>query len=224
MGSGMAQGRRRFRRFGSTTTAVSAGALVLVFLGAPAAYAGTAAAPKTCKKGTDPKSTIENWKCQLGNWRESLTPKKPQTTPKPSPSKKPPLKPDSSGKGGKSSKGSGSPGKSGGDSGNSGQGQQGSGPATLSQPGSVRPYTPSANTTPNLPGVLPTPEVAADPRAYMQQPGTPQTRLISPVAASERQDGEVMWVAAAAGAAGAVGALNLSVLGRRLRRRAESGA
>src|SRR5688500_10469567 len=106
MGSGMAQGRRqRFRRFGSTTTAVSAGAMVLVFLGAPAAYAGTAAAPKPCKKGTDPQSTLENWKCQLGNLRESLTPKKPQTTPKPTPSKKPPLKSGSSGKSTKSPKG-----------------------------------------------------------------------------------------------------------------------
>ncbi|GAA2591841.1 hypothetical protein GCM10010411_26010 [Actinomadura fulvescens] len=217
----MAQGQRqRFRRLGSTTTAVSAGALVLVFLGAPAAYAGTAA-PKPCKKGTDPQSTIENWKCQLGNLRESLTPKKPQTTPKKTaPSKKPPLKKSSGGKSSKSSKGSPAP--SGGGSG--GQAQQGNGPVTLNRPGSVQPYTPSTPAvTPNLPGVLPTPEVAADPRAYLQRPGAPQTRLISPVAASDAQDGEVMWVAAAAAAAGAVGALNLSVLGRRLRRRAESG-
>ncbi|MFG2001316.1 hypothetical protein ACGFNU_19425 [Spirillospora sp. NPDC048911] len=223
MGIGVAQERvrrRRFRRFGSATTAVSAGALVLVFLGAPAAYAGTATASKPCKKGTDPQSTLENWKCQLGNLRESLTPKKPQTTPKPTPSKKPPLKKSSSGKSTKSSKGSQAPSKSGGSGGV--QPQQGSGPVTLSRPGSVRPYSPSVPTA-SLPGVLPTPEVAADPRAYLQQPGTPQTRLISPVAASGRQDDEVMWVAAAAAAAGAVGALNLSVLGRRLRRRAAEG-
>jgi NADPH-dependent curcumin reductase CurA len=47
----------------------------------------------------------------------------------------------------------------------------------------------------------------------------PQTRLISPVAASGPDNGQMMLVAAAAGAAGAVGALNMSVAGRALRRR-----
>lgn len=219
----MAQGRRqRFRRLGSTT-AVSAGALTLVFFGAPPAYAGTAA-PQPCAKGVDPATTIENWKCQLGNLRESVMPSK-TPAPSPSPSKKPALKPSTSGKSGKTSSGSAPKSRSTG-GGGGGQTSSGNGPSALSRPGSVQPYTDVPSAAPNLPGVLPTPEIAADPRAYLQRPAggaTPQTRLISPVASSERDDAQMAWVAAAAAAAGAVGALNLSVLGRGIRRRTESG-
>ncbi|MFC6936348.1 hypothetical protein ACFQHO_42820 [Actinomadura yumaensis] len=69
--------------------------------------------------------------------------------------------------------------------------------------------------------MLPTPEIAADPRGYLPASGNgavPQTRLISPMAASQHEQGTTLWVAAAAGAAGAVGALQLSVVTRRGRR------
>ncbi|MBO2449890.1 hypothetical protein J4573_22500 [Actinomadura barringtoniae] len=216
--------RRRFRRLGSASTAVSAGALVLLFMGAPAAYAESSAVEQKCKKGTDPASTIENWKCNLGNLREKLTPKKPAATPKPTPSKKPPLKKGSSSDDGSSK----TPKKSSGSSGGGGTGtlpSGGSGGATtLNAPGSVQPYSGKVpTTTPNLPGVLPTPQVAADPSAYQRTSSAPQTRLVSSAEATPpRNDLQIVWVAAAAGAAGAVGALNISVLGRRLRQRARS--
>ncbi|TMQ81479.1 hypothetical protein ETD83_41440, partial [Actinomadura soli] len=60
----------RLRRLGSASAAITAGALVLL-LPAPAADAATT---DTCKKGTDPASTIENWTCNLGNLREALLP------------------------------------------------------------------------------------------------------------------------------------------------------
>ncbi|MEW2360107.1 hypothetical protein [Spirillospora sp. NPDC029432] len=84
--------QQRLKRLGSATAVSAGGALVLVALSAPpAAAAGRAAAP--CPKGTDPASTIDNWKCQLDNIREGLEPKKP-ATPAPSPTKtaKPPKK------------------------------------------------------------------------------------------------------------------------------------
>jgi len=200
---------------------VSAGALVLLFMGAPAAYADSSAVEQKCKKGTDPASTIENWKCQLGNLRDKLTPKKPAATPKPTPSKKPPLK-----KGSGSDGSSKTPKKSSGSSGGTGGLPSGGngGATTLNAPGSVQPYSSKVpTTTPNLPGVLPTPQVAADPSAYQRTAAAPQTRLVSSAEATPpRNDVQIVWVAAAAGAAGAVGALNISVLGRRLRQRARS--
>ncbi|MGI5169434.1 hypothetical protein ACQEU3_34305 [Spirillospora sp. CA-253888] len=215
--------QRRFRRLGSASTAVSAGALVLVFLGAPAAYAQSAAAPQKCKKGVDPATTIDNWKCQLGNWRDSLTPK-PTPTPKPTkptpkPSKKPPLDKGSGGKERKSGggkKGGGAPSVSA----PTGSLPSGGGATTMNRPEGLQPYAPNGGQNgANLPGLLPTPQVAADPSAYQAPAGTaPQTRLISPVAATEHDQNQILWVAAASGAAGAVLALNLSVLGRRMRR------
>ncbi|WP_141575012.1 hypothetical protein [Actinomadura sp. WMMA1423] len=206
---------QRLRRLGTASATVSAGALVLV-LAAPAA----GAAAETCKKGVDPQSTIENWKCNLGNLREGLTPKPtptpaPTKTVKPAPQKtskktrtpakapaKAPRKPSSAPRGG--------------------QGAAPSGPAPMTAPGSLKPYKGQApSTASGLPGVLPTPEIAADPYANAAggTAAAPQTRLISPVAASGQDNGQLLLVAAAAGAAGAVGALHVSVAGRALRRR-----
>jgi hypothetical protein len=202
---------QRLRRLGTASAAVSAGALVLV-LAAPAA----GAAAETCKKGVDPESTIENWKCNLGNMREALTPKSPTPTPTASKTAKPTASRTSVRKPGKAPakaprKPSSAP--SGGDA-----------PTTMTGAGGLKPYSGQAPaTTSGLPGVLPTPEIAADPNAYRYPAaGTaamPQTRLISPAAASGRDDSQMLLVAAAAGAAGAVGALNVSVAGRALRRR-----
>jgi len=201
------------RRLGSASAAVSAGALVLV-LAAPAANAA-----ETCKKGVDPESTIENWKCNLGNLREALTPESPTPTPTPTPKKttqnttkkttrntptapaKAPRRPASAPSGG-----------------------QGPGPSAMTGGAGLKPYTGGApSAASGLPGVLPTPEIAADPNAYRNASGgtaaMPQTRLISPVAASGTGDDQMLLVAAAAGAAGAVGALNISVAGRAMRRR-----
>ncbi|GAA1591361.1 hypothetical protein GCM10009678_87000 [Actinomadura kijaniata] len=206
--------QRRFRRLGSAT-AVSAGTLALVFLGAPAAHAGTAGTTQ-CKKGTDPASTIENWKCQWKNWQDSLKPKPkptPKPTPKPKPSTKPPAKVDKDKSRPKPRDGApkvrvpqGNPSAPG-------------GAAPMNQPEGLRPYKPGDAPAPaNLPGVLPTPQVA-DPGAFPAPSGAvPQTRLISPVAAADHDSTEMVWVAAAAGAAGAMLGVNLSAVGRRLRR------
>ncbi|MFD0690401.1 hypothetical protein [Actinomadura fibrosa] len=201
-------------RLGSASAAVSAGALVLL-LAAPAADA--AASERPCAKGTDPASTIENWKCNLGNLREALTPK----TPTPSPSTKPTKQTKAAPKKSSPSKAAKAPAKtsagSRAPSGTPSGGGAGGAPSTMTGGQGLKPYK---GTSPSgLTGVLPTPEIATDPNGYLAA-GTPQTRLISPVAASQRQDDQMAWVAAAAGAAGAVAALNLSVAGRSLRRRA----
>ncbi|MGP4028616.1 hypothetical protein [Actinomadura sp. 3N407] len=210
---------QRLRRVGTASAAVSAGALVLL-LSAPAAEAAPA---EVCKKGVDPETTIEDWKCNLGNIREALTPKTPTPTPKPTQSKTVQKKTTPSKSSGnrtstapakKTRKPSSAPG-----------GGAAAPPATMTDSQGLRPYTDKPpSTAPGLPGVLPTPEIAADPNAYRNLPaGTvamPQTRLVSPVAASQPDDSRhLLLVAAAAGAAGAAGALNLSVAGRTLRRR-----
>ncbi|TDC56330.1 hypothetical protein E1281_07865 [Actinomadura sp. KC345] len=208
----------RVRRVGTASAAVSAGALVLLL----AAPASQAAAAEVCKKGVDPETTIENWKCNLGNMREALTPKTPTPTPKPTQSKTTKKTTASKNTGKRTSKaparrprtpasapsGGGAPAP----------------PATMTGSRVPQPYSENAPaTTPGLPGVLPTPEIAADPNAYQDPQARtvagPRTRLVSPVAASQRDDGRMLLVAAAAGAAGAVGALNLSVLSRGLRHR-----
>jgi hypothetical protein len=205
---------QRLRRLGTASAAVSAGALVLVL----AAPAGEAAAD-TCKKGTDPASTIDNWKCNLGNLRKALTPT-PTPTPKPTPTEqtKKPAVP-------KAPKKTKAPPRAGGSGpGVPSGGGAGSGPSAMTGGEGLKPYDDKAPLPASgLPGVLPTPEIAADPNAYRGAPGTatvPQTRLISPVASSEHDGGQMLWVAAAAGAAGAVAALNISVAGRSLRRSA----
>ncbi|XVQ07783.1 hypothetical protein ACQP1W_35110 [Spirillospora sp. CA-255316] len=192
---------------------VSTGAMALVVLTAPQAAA--AGAPKPCPKGTDPASTIDNWKCQLDNIREGLQPKQPDPTPSPAPSptksRKPPQKKPGTAK-------PEAPGRGSGSSGGHGAGRQAAPPAPpgpVPHTGESRPFT--TGDAPEIPGMLPAPQVATGPQGDAG-PATP-TRLTTPVAASERQsDPTTLWVAAAAGAAGAVGALNLSVLGRTLRR------
>ncbi|MEU5995747.1 hypothetical protein ABZ806_42795 [Spirillospora sp. NPDC047418] len=213
--------RQRVRRLGTASAAVSAGALVLVLAAPPAE-----AAAEECKKGVDPQTTIENWKCNLGNLREALTPKTP--TPAPTPTPKPTPKKTAAKTTKKTTKST--PGKKAAKAPRrpqvpaAGTGRAPSGPAPMTDAGGLKPYAgqaPSAAT--GLPGVLPTPEIAADPSAYRDAAGgtaaMPQTRLISPVAASGRDNGQLLLVAAAAGAAGAVGALNISVAGRAVRRR-----
>jgi hypothetical protein len=211
---------QRLRRLGSASAAVSAGALVLLL----AAPAGEAAAAETCKKGTDPASTIENWKCNLGNLRKALT---PTPTPTPTPSAKPstPAKKPSAPKS-TAPKKTKAParGSGGGHSAPPVQGTSGGAPTTMTGGAGLKPYDGKAPSIgADLPGVLPTPEIAADPNAYRTAAGTaavPQTRLISAVASSDDGDGQMLWVAAAAGVAGAVAALNISVAGRTLRRAA----
>ncbi|WP_192809339.1 hypothetical protein [Actinomadura montaniterrae] len=206
---------QRLRRLGTASAAVSAGALVLVL----AAPAGEAAAD-TCKKGTDPASTIENWKCNLGNLRKALTPT-PTPTPKPTPTEqtKKPAVPKAP-----APKKTKAPARSGGSGSVPSGGGAGSGPSAMTGGSGLKPYDDKAPLpSSGLPGVLPTPEIAADPNAYRAAPGSaamPQTRLISPVASSEHESDQMLWVAAAAGAAGAVAALNISVAGRSLRRSA----
>jgi hypothetical protein len=93
----------------------------------------------------------------------------------------------------------------------------------MTAPGSVRAYPGATPATPGLPGVLPTPEIAADPNAYQTlQASTatmPRTRLISPAAVPQQDNRHILLIAAAAGVTGAVTALNLTVAARTLRRR-----
>ncbi|GAA4156254.1 hypothetical protein [Actinomadura keratinilytica] len=213
--------QRRLARIG----AVSAGTAALVLLGgAQAVHAHAAAAPAPCPKGTDPASTLDNWKCQLDNLRESLTPKQPTASPapspapskaKPAPKATPTPKPSGSGGSGGGKRTASRPGTAGGSrSGGTGAGTgTRSVPAPLTAPGGVRPYSPS--TTADLPGLLPSPQVADAASGVV----VPNTRLVSPAAASARDEGATMeWLAAASGAAGAAAALNVSVLARRFRR------
>ena len=191
---------------------VSTGAIALVVLNAPPAQA---AAPRPCPKGTDPASTIENWKCQLDNIRRNFEPEQPTPTPAPSPTKTaqpPSSKPGASKPKPKASKrGSGSA-RSGSRSARRAVPQPP--PVPVPHTAVSRPYP--ADDAPEIPGALPAPEIAADPHTATG-PATP-TRLTAPAAASRRQGSPMtLWVAAAAGAAGAVGALNISVLGRTLR-------
>jgi hypothetical protein len=216
------------RRLGTASAAFSAGALVLMLAAPPAG----AAAAQECKKGTDPESTIENWKCNLGNLREALTPKTPTPTPTPTPTKttaKPAPKKTTAQSGKKTTggKAKAKPRRPAAPP-SGGRAADPSGPAPMTGGAGLRPYNGEVPRA-GLPGVLPTPEIAADPSAYRTGAGgtaaLPQTRLISPVAAGSgtgQDDGRLLLVAAAAGAAGAAGALNLSVAGRALRhRRAE---
>ncbi|WP_019633823.1 hypothetical protein [Actinomadura atramentaria] len=210
--------QRRFRRLGSAT-AVSAGAAALVFLGAPAASA-QAAAPRECAKGTDPASTLENWKCQWDNWTDGLKPKpsptptpkpsKPTTKPKP-PAAKPKPKPTKDRPAAPPRTTVSVPG---------GAAGAGGGVTELSRPG-AQPYSPGAPSAGSL--ALPTPQVAGAPGAAAttaNQTAAPQMRLVSPVAAAEPQRrGMLLWVAAAAAAAGAAAALQISVVSRGFARR-----
>jgi outer membrane biosynthesis protein TonB len=218
--------RQRVRRLGTASAAVSAGALVLV-LAAPAADA----AAEECKKGVDPQTTIENWKCNLGNLREALTPKSPTPTPEPepTPSKTTKRHPEKTTESkprkapAKKTTRKHAPAPRGG---HAAAPPAPSGPSTMTDTEGLKPYAGKApSTAPGLPGILPTPEIAADPNAYQNPSGgtaaLPRTRLVSPVAASGNDD-QMLLVAAAAGAAGAVAALNLSVAGRALRRRREA--
>ncbi|TDD35403.1 hypothetical protein E1287_14075 [Actinomadura sp. KC06] len=200
----------RLRRLGSASAAVTAGALVLL-LPAPAA---DAAAAETCKKGTDPASTIENWTCNLGNLREALLPTSPSPKPEPTPPKAPekPAKPAP----GSGNKGAEPPEKAPGKAPSAPGGEVSFGPS------GSREFTPYAGGPPPEsslpPGTLPAPELATAPNGHGTD-AQPQTRLVSPVAASGNDSGQMLWVAAAAGAAGAVAALNLNVAARALRRR-----
>ncbi|MEV4258596.1 hypothetical protein AB0J52_36025, partial [Spirillospora sp. NPDC049652] len=222
--------QRRLRRIGSAATAVSATALVMTVLGAPAAFAGTtaASAAKPCKKGTDPATTLDNWKCQLDNLRDRVD---HHNTPSPSPTKtKAPAKPgkkpagDGSGDHG-GGKGGGGGGKGGGAPGNTGGGPRvsvpsGSGPSVMSDQ-APQPFATAAPTgsQSNLPGLLP-PQVAGPDTVQPGAAPVPQTRLVAPVAASERTEGDrMLWVAGSAAVVGAGAARNISPHGPPMRPR-----
>ncbi|MCP2341481.1 hypothetical protein [Actinomadura rupiterrae] len=219
--------QRRFVRLGSAATAVSATALVITAFGAPAASAeaASASAAKPCKKGTDPKSTVENWKCQLDNLRDRFD---HHNTPSPTPTKshdKDINRPGGDGTGGGGDKnGNGGGGDKAPNNGNGGPRTSvpsGNGP-TLMDNQAPQPFpsgTPNGQ-QPNVPGLLPAPQVAGPGAQPVGSQPVPQTHLVSPVAASERTEGgQMLWVAGAAAVVGAAAALNLSHIGRQIRRR-----
>ncbi|WP_026413015.1 hypothetical protein [Actinomadura oligospora] len=226
--------QRRLRRIGSAATAVSATALVVTVLGSPAAYAGTATttatAARTCKKGTDPKSTLENWKCQLDDLRDRID---HHNTPSPTPTRsKPPAKtvksPGGDGKGDNSGGGNGERDKAPQGNGGGGDGggprvnvPTGNGPSLMSDQ-APQPFPAAApnGRQSNLTGLLPAPQVAGPDGVQPGGAPVPQTRLVSPVAASEpTKGGQMIWVAGSAAVIGAAAALNLSHIARQMRRR-----
>ncbi|GGV35350.1 hypothetical protein GCM10010182_69230 [Actinomadura cremea] len=213
---------RRLARAGTASAAVSAGALTLLFT-APAVHAAGAA--EVCEKGTDPASTIENWKCELGNIREALTSGEPSPGPSAPPSSAPakPSEPaDEPEKPAPAPEPERSGTEEGGGGGGSDGGSDGAGGAPPPEPEGLTGEAPAALTgaeapaVPEPPGdVLPSPEVAPEPVAAPE----PQTRLVAPVSATGERTDRAVWVAAAAASAGAVAALHLSVAGRVMRGR-----
>jgi hypothetical protein len=196
----------RFRRFGQVTTVVSATTIALVVLGGPSAYA-----EGQCKKGTDPKTTLENWKCQ---WDGLWKPKKPATPPKKPATPAKPNKPNKPAKP-KAKALKAPPARRGGASTPAIPQVPAGSTSTASRPGGLQPYNP--NSAPELPGLLPAPQVAGDATAYDRSAPLPETHLISPVAATQPAGKQMLWVAIAAATAGAVGTMNLTVLSRRRR-------
>lgn len=203
--------QRHILRLG-TTAAMSAGALTLLLLTAPPAGADE------CPPGTDPESTLKNWQCQWDRLINKPSPTPPPKTPAKPPAKKPTKKPVAKKPVAKEPvrKSPKRPYTA-----PTGDGAVGTRTpiAAYSRGVKLTPYTPGAGT--DLPGVLPQPNVAAAPLPN-GSPGDASavlhTRLVAPIAAAEqRQNDQMLWVAAASGLAGAVGALNISVAGRRLR-------
>ncbi|SEG66330.1 hypothetical protein SAMN04489712_108183 [Thermomonospora echinospora] len=210
------------RRIGRTATVMSAGTFVLLLAGAPAQAGVTAAKP--CPAPKTPAEVPEYWKCLGKNIEDGLNPQPdPQEPEEPKPSKPPakpkpskpdpdkPAKPDNDGNG-STPKRTRTPNAPSGGSG-------GGGVTAYTRPERLRPYTPSAaSTAPQLSGLLPAPQVA--PGAQVSPTvGLGETRLITPVAAQQRQEDQMLWVAVASGVAGAVGAMNISTWARRMRRR-----
>jgi len=203
---------RRFRRIGMTSMALSVSASALVLGSAlPAAAAeNTAAKPKKCVKGTDPKSTLENIACQAQNTIDDIKQKiDDNNKPKEVPEKKPPVKEKAEKKTEKSR------------------------PLRYSAPVEI-PVSPDSTVplsrpealkqVPELPSVA---EVLPDqPQVAPQSPTTiaaaPETHLVSPVASvTSTDDDTALWVAGASGLASGIVMLQFSLIGARLRRRPE---
>jgi hypothetical protein len=208
--------RRDWRRVGAASATVSAGAVVFFAVGAGPASADSRATVRTageCKLGTLLCSILGG-----GTGTPTNPPKGGSGSTKPKSQPKPKPKP-SSGSGGSHHSGSGS---------GSGSGGSGSGSGSGSVSGPIAP--PAGGSAGNVPQVASPQQqgpalpdiVSQDPIVYPQavpagqEPTTP-ARL---VAASDPETGSVppLLVATASGLVGAVTALNLSVLGRRLRR------
>jgi hypothetical protein len=197
--------QRRFRRLGVTSAAVTVGAFAILIGGASSADAAT-----TCAKGHDPATTVKSIQCQLketGQAIQKVIDKITHKTPPPvkTPAKKPAVKMKPAKNTVKQPQAPAVPQVAAGG---------GAGTTPLSNPGSVRPYTPQG-TTPQLPGLLPEQPQVAD-----QQPAVPiaETHLVAPVAQTEQQpQASPLWTGGAAGMAGVVGAVNLGLAGRRRR-------
>jgi hypothetical protein len=206
--------QRRFKRLGSTSAAVSLGALTLVVTGAGPAGAGTT---KECAQGDDPVTALKTVPCRLETITGGITVKitggtgghgtEPQpagdppnppeqaTEPRPAPPRAPTSPKHTA---------------------------RDTTPFTVSGIPGIRMPRPDGAPVPapaseaDIARILPRPHVATPPPAVAQP--VPADRLVTPMAATDRQDAHMMWVALAAGLAGAVGALNLSIAGSRLRR------
>lgn len=203
---------RRFRRLGMTSMALSVSVSALVLGSAlPAAAAeSTAAKPKKCAKGTDPKTTLENIACQVQNTVDDIKnkiddSKKPKDVPE-----KPPVKEKKTGK--KTVKRKtvryGAPVQV---------------PVPFSPNSTVPLSRPEAlKQVPELPTVSDV--LPSQPQVAPQRPATiaaaPETHLVSPVASvSSTDDGTALWVAGASGLAAGIVMLQFSLIGARLRRR-----
>jgi hypothetical protein len=192
----------------SMALSVSASALVLGSALPAAAEENTAAKPKKCVKGTDPKTTLENIACQAQNTIDDIKQKIDDSTkPKAAPEKKPPAKEKPAKQAPKRST------------------MRYSAPVEVPvSPDSTVPLSrPQAlKQVPDLPtvsDVLPN-----QPQVAPQSPATiaaaPETHMISPVASvTSTDDDTALWVAGASGLAAGIVMLQFSLVGARLRRR-----
>ncbi|MFL6053454.1 MAG: hypothetical protein ACJ72W_11130 [Actinoallomurus sp.] len=208
--------RRDWRRVGAASATVSAGAVVFFAVGAGPASADSRATVRTageCKLGTLLCSVLGG-----GTGTPTNPPKSGGSGSKPKPQPKPKVKTrPTSGHSPRSGSGSGS-----------GSGGSGSGSGSGSVSGPIAP--PAGGSAGNAPQVAAPQQqgpalpdiVSQDPLVYPQDSpvGQEQTTPARLVAASDPEGGSVppLLVATASGLVGAVTALNLSVLGRRLRR------
>lgn len=202
--------QRRFRRLGSTSAAVSLGALTLVITGAGPAGADTT---KGCARGADPITTLKNVPCRLenitgdtleitGDITSGIT--DDDSDPQPAGPQKKPTRPQAAPRGSTPPK----------------PVTRRETPFTVTGVRTIRLPRPDGALPASQAGVsrlLPQPHVAAAPPSAGPQPAA-ANRLVAPMSATDPQQTRLLAVAAAAGLAGAMGALNLSVAGRRLRR------
>ncbi|MEV5707109.1 hypothetical protein [Actinoallomurus sp. NPDC052274] len=210
--------RRDWRRVGAASATVSAGAVVFFAIGTGPASAETSAAVRTageCKLGPLLCSILNGGKGSAssppksggsGSSKPTTKPSKPKPQPKPKPAS------------GRATH-SGSGGGSGGSGGSSGSGSVHApiAPPAAGAGGSAPEVAAPQQQGPALPDIVSRDPVVSPQDSPVGQDQATPARLVA-ASAPESDPVPPLLVATASGLIGAVTALNLSVLGRRLRR------